>query len=104
MLGGFAFDYVAGVFSTSMVSINWSGDLLHGLDYTSVFFYSFLFSWCLKEVLGTPYSYATALQFMPGSVISSLSRASSKSSEEYVYGLFLFLVPTSRTMMNCLTQ
>ena len=39
MLGGFAFDYVAGVFSTSMVSINWSGDLLHGLDYTSVFFY-----------------------------------------------------------------
>ena len=39
MLGGFAFDYVAGVFSTSMVSINWSGDLLHGLDYTSIFFY-----------------------------------------------------------------
>ena len=39
MLGGFAFDYGTGVFSTSMISINWSSDLLHGLDYTSVFFY-----------------------------------------------------------------
>ena len=57
-----------------------------------------------KGGLGIPYSSATALQLMPGSVISSLSRTTSKSPEEYVYSLFLFLVLTGITMMNCLTK
>ena len=55
-------------------------------------------------VLGIPYSSATALNLLPGSVKSSLSRIFSKSPNEYVYGLFIFLVPTGLTMMNCLTK
>ena len=62
------------------------------------------FLWCLKVASGISYSSATALQLMPGSIISSLTRTFSKSAEEYVYGLFLLFVPTGLTMMKCLTQ
>ena len=55
-------------------------------------------------VLGIPYSSATTLNLLPGSVISSLSRTFSKSPEEYAYGLSIFLVPTGLTIMNCLTK